>query len=50
MMRLCVRKAREVKANISLGICGEHGGNPESIAFCHSIGLHYVAVRPLEYQ
>ncbi len=46
MMRLCVRKAREVKANISLGICGEHGGNPESIAFCHSIGLHYVSCSP----
>jgi pyruvate,orthophosphate dikinase len=46
MMRLCVKKARETRQNMSLGICGEHGGNPESIAFCHIIGLNYVSCSP----
>jgi len=34
------------KKNIKLGICGEHGGDPDSIDFCHRAGLHYVSCSP----
>ena len=36
----------QVRPNIKLGICGEHGGEPSSIAFCHKIGLNYVSCSP----
>ncbi len=36
----------KVRPNINLGICGEHGGEPSSIAFCHKIGLNYVSCSP----
>jgi pyruvate,orthophosphate dikinase len=45
-MKLCVDDARAVNANIKLGICGEHGGDPASIEFCHEIGLTYVSRSP----
>ena len=35
-----------VKADIVLGICGEHGGDPSSIEFCHNVGLNYVSCSP----
>ena len=38
--------AREARPGIKLGICGEHGGDPESIAFCHGLGLDYVSCSP----
>ena len=37
---------RSVRPNIKLGICGEHGGDPSSIEFCHNIGLNYVSCSP----
>ena len=37
---------RSVRPDIKLGICGEHGGDPKSIAFCQSIGLNYVSCSP----
>ena len=40
------RRARQVRPAITLSICGEHGGNPESIAFCHGIGMDYVSCSP----
>ena len=43
IMELAVNWARGVKPGIKIGICGEHGGHPASIAFCHSIGLSYVS-------
>lgn len=43
---VAVKLARKVNPNIELGICGEHGGNPESVEFCHSIGLDYVSCSP----
>jgi len=43
MMELAVEWGREVKPNLKVGICGEHGGHPESIRFCHRIGLNYVS-------
>jgi pyruvate,orthophosphate dikinase len=46
LMRLAVERAREVKREIKLGICGEHGGDPRSVAFCHELGLAYVSCSP----
>ena len=46
LMKICVEKAKSVRPDIKLGICGEHGGEPRSIAFCHEIGLNYVSCSP----
>ena len=46
LMRIAVERGREVKVDIKLGICGEHGGDPQSIAFCHELGLDYVSCSP----
>ena len=46
LMEISVQKAKSVRPNIKLGICGEHGGEPSSIAFCHKIGLNYVSCSP----
>ncbi|MDR0649167.1 MAG: pyruvate, phosphate dikinase [Synergistaceae bacterium] len=46
LMRLAVERGRSVRRDIKLGICGEHGGNPSSVAFCHSLGLNYVSCSP----
>ena len=45
-MKICVEDARAVNPKIKLGICGEHGGEPDSVKFCHSIGLTYVSCSP----
>ena len=46
LMRIAVEKGRATRPDIKLGICGEHGGDPDSIAFCHEIGLNYVSCSP----
>jgi pyruvate,orthophosphate dikinase len=46
LMRIAVERARAVKPDIKLGICGEHGGDQRSVAFCHEIGLDYVSCSP----
>jgi pyruvate,orthophosphate dikinase len=46
MMKICVEDARVVNPKIKLGICGEHGGEPDSVKFCHKIGLTYVSCSP----
>jgi len=46
LMRMAVEKGRATRPDIELGICGEHGGDPASIAFCHEIGLDYVSCSP----
>jgi pyruvate,orthophosphate dikinase len=46
LMEIAVERARRVKAEIKLGICGEHGGDPASVAFCHRLGLDYVSCSP----
>ena len=46
LMKLGIERARGVKADIKLGICGEHGGDPKSVAFCHGLGLDYVSCSP----
>jgi pyruvate,orthophosphate dikinase len=45
-MQIAVERARGVKPDIKLGICGEHGGDPASVAFCHDLGLDYVSCSP----
>ena len=45
-MRMAVEKGRSRHPNLEIGICGEHGGDPASIAFCDSIGLNYVSCSP----
>ena len=46
LIMVSLRLARKVNPNIELGICGEHGGDPKSIEFCHKIGLNYVSTSP----
>ena len=46
LMKISVELAKKVRPNIKLGICGEHGGEPASVAFCHEIGLNYVSCSP----
>lgn len=46
LMELAVKQGRQTRPNLKLGICGEHGGDPKSIEFCHQIGLHYVSCSP----
>lgn len=46
LIMVAIKMAKKVNPNIELGICGEHGGNPESIEFCHDIGLNYVSCSP----
>lgn len=46
LMQICVEDAKKVKPGIKLGICGEHGGDPDSVKFCFSIGLNYVSCSP----
>jgi pyruvate,orthophosphate dikinase len=46
LMRIAVERGRSTKPEIKLGICGEHGGEPRSIAFCHELGLDYVSCSP----
>jgi pyruvate,orthophosphate dikinase len=46
LMRIAVERGRSAKPGIKLGICGEHGGEPRSVAFCHRLGLDYVSCSP----
>jgi pyruvate,orthophosphate dikinase len=46
LVKMGAEKGRSVKADLKVGICGEHGGEPRSIAFCHMIGLNYVSCSP----
>jgi pyruvate,orthophosphate dikinase len=46
LMRIAVERGRGAKPEIKLGICGEHGGEPRSVAFCHRLGLDYVSCSP----
>jgi pyruvate, orthophosphate dikinase len=46
LMRIAVERGRRTKPDLKLGICGEHGGEPASVAFCHTIGLDYVSCSP----
>ncbi|OGQ07641.1 MAG: pyruvate, phosphate dikinase [Deltaproteobacteria bacterium RIFCSPLOWO2_12_FULL_40_28] len=46
LMKMSKEKGKKVNRNLKLGICGEHGGDPASVTFCHSIGLDYVSCSP----
>jgi pyruvate,orthophosphate dikinase len=46
LMRVAVERGRSVKEDLKLGICGEHGGEPKSVTFCHELGLDYVSCSP----
>ena len=46
LMKIAVERGRKVNPNLKLGICGEHGGEPESVEFCYNIGLNYVSCSP----
>ena len=43
MMRIAIERGRKTRPGLKIGICGEHGGDPSSIALCHELGLTYVS-------
>ncbi len=45
-MKIGVERGRKSRENLKIGICGEHGGDPASVMFCHEIGLDYVSCSP----
>jgi pyruvate,orthophosphate dikinase len=46
LVRICVEEGKAAKPDLEIGICGEHGGDPASIDFCHRVGLDYVSCSP----
>jgi pyruvate,orthophosphate dikinase len=46
LIRIAAERGRKVRQKLKLGICGEHGGDPASVAFCHEVGLDYVSCSP----
>jgi pyruvate,orthophosphate dikinase len=46
LVKMATAKGRNTRANLKVGICGEHGGDPDSVKFCHKIGLNYVSCSP----
>jgi len=46
LIKIGVEKGRSTRADLKIGICGEHGGDPLSVEFCHSLGLNYVSCSP----
>ena len=46
LMKIGVERGRETKPDIKIGICGEHGGEPRSVEFCHGLGIDYVSCSP----
>jgi pyruvate,orthophosphate dikinase len=46
LVKIGVQRGRKTRANLKMGICGEHGGDPSSVTFCHEVGLDYVSCSP----
>ena len=46
-MDMAVKEGRDVRPDLKIGICGEHGGQPQAIEFCHRVGLNYVSCSPM---
>ncbi len=46
LVRIGIEKGRKTRPNLKVGICGEHGGDPDSVAFCHAVGMDYVSCSP----
>ena len=46
MVKIATERGRKTRPGLKVGICGEHGGDPKSIAFCNEIGMNYVSCSP----
>jgi pyruvate,orthophosphate dikinase len=46
LMKTAIKKGRKTRKTLEIGICGEHGGDPKSVVYCHQIGLDYVSCSP----
>jgi pyruvate,orthophosphate dikinase len=46
LVRIGIEKGRKTRKKLKVGICGEHGGEPSSIEFCHKVGMNYVSCSP----
>ena len=46
LVRIGTERGRQTRADLEVGICGEHGGDPSSIEFCHQVGMDYVSCSP----
>jgi pyruvate,orthophosphate dikinase len=46
LIEMGTKKGRSIKRNLKIGICGEHGGDPSSVEFCHTVGMDYVSCSP----
>jgi pyruvate,orthophosphate dikinase len=46
LVRMGTERGRSTRENLKVGICGEHGGEPSSVMFCHKVGLNYVSCSP----
>jgi pyruvate,orthophosphate dikinase len=46
LVKMAVTEGRKTRSDLEIGICGEHGGDPSSIEFCHNSGLNYVSCSP----
>ncbi|GAH19784.1 unnamed protein product, partial [marine sediment metagenome] len=46
LIKMGVEKGRKARNNLKIGICGEHGGDPSSVEFCHMVGMDYVSCSP----
>ena len=46
LMRASVKEGREARPDLKIGICGEHGGDPDSVRFCHGLRMNYVSCSP----
>jgi len=46
LIKIAIKRGRSVKKNLKIGICGEHGGDPKSVEFCHTNGFDYVSCSP----
>jgi pyruvate,orthophosphate dikinase len=46
LVKIGVERGRKVRRKLKVGICGEHGGEPRSVGFCHAVGMNYVSCSP----
>ncbi len=46
LVKIAIEKGRKTKPDLKIGICGEHGGDPKSVGFCHRVGMNYVSCSP----
>ena len=45
-MEIGIKRGRSARPELKVGICGEHGGNPQTVTFCHKVGMNYVSCSP----